>query len=186
MSIEQKVQQTGSVVKPWVLLKLFIWLCVCKRERERQSQRERALNTLNILQEEARTEVLLEEMYLIKSEQRRCVIFSRGHGEHSSLWKRVVFLFFGFGKNNCVLLNYKDIFPNIYFFLFFFIIVFSLLFSIHFKNVFRTCWWCQTASRVSPEEWMFYRFLNEENASLQCRVYDCNGTQLNLVYSSRV
>lgn len=186
MSIEQKVQQTGSVVKPWVLLKLFIWLCVCKRERERQSQRERALNTLNILQEEARTEVLLEEMYLIKSEQRCCVIFSRGHGEHSSLWKRVVFCFLDLEKTIVFYWIIKISSQTFIFFFFFFIIVFSLLFSIHFKNVFRTCWWCQTASRVSPEEWMFYRFLNEENASLQCRVYDCNGTQLNLVYSSRV
>lgn len=185
MSIEQKVQQTGSVVKPWVLLKLFIWLCVCKRERETEPERESIEHIKHTARRSKNRSAAGRNVFNQVRTKALCNFLPRARRTQLPL-KESCFLFFGFGKNNCVLLNYKDIFPNIYFFLFFFIIVFSLLFSIHFKNVFRTCWWCQTASRVPPEEWMFYRFLNEENASLQCRVYDCNGTQLNLVYSSRV
>lgn len=73
VSIEQKVQQAGSVVKP-PSFTLTVQLFLAARDRVRVLPKT-VLESLNTVQR-SKNMVLLEELYLIKPEQRRCVIFS--------------------------------------------------------------------------------------------------------------
>lgn len=116
MSIEQKVQQAESTVKPWVLLQLCACVCVCVWKI--------VLKLLNAVQR-SKNMRLLEELYLIKSEQKGCVISSRGQ-RHGSSSSRIP----SFGKNNASQHNRVVFLINRQYFSFCFFICLSLYWSV--------------------------------------------------------
>lgn len=88
---------------------------MCKRERETEPERESIEHIKHTARRSKNRSAAGRNVFNQVRTKVLCNFLPRARRTQLPL-KESCFLFFGFGKNNCVLLNYKDIFPNIYFF----------------------------------------------------------------------